>query len=87
MKKVITTISETIFGMGSVKKLQDRSNNIMNVFTKTVDDLSKVNEECVAALSERRAKITSLQAEADAIQSTKDANTKVITKITDFFKQ
>ena len=64
-----------------VKQLQSKSDNILDVFTKTVNDLSKVNDEAVREASNRRAEAAQLLSEAESLDTVVTKNSKVIGKI------
>lgn len=64
-----------------VEQLQSKSDNILDVFTKTVNDLSKVNDEAVREASNRRAEAAQLLSEAESLDTVVTKNSKVIGKI------
>lgn len=84
MKTILNSIQNAIQG-DPVKKLQDRSSNIVNVFTQTVNDLKKVNEEINVHINEREIKIKALLGENKSLSTQMNENGKVIEKISSFF--
>lgn len=64
-----------------VEQLQSKSDNILDVFTKTVNDLSKVNDEAAREASNRRAEAAQLLSEAESLDTVVTKNSKVIGKI------
>ena len=64
-----------------VEQLQSKSDNILDVFTKTVNDLSKVNDEAAKEASNRRAEAAQLLSEAESLDTVVTKNSKVIGKI------
>lgn len=61
--------------------MQSTSDNILNVFTKTVNNLTKVNDEALIEASNRRAKAAQLLSEAETLDTVITKNNKVISKI------
>jgi cell division protein FtsB len=58
-----------------------KSNSIVDVFTKTKDDLEQANREIALERDAIRAQMESLQDEANSLKATSDRNSKVITNI------
>ncbi len=67
----------------SVESLKKRAGNIVNVFTKTVNDLTKVNEEIEVEINSRQVEALRLNAEAADLKVLKTTNEKVVNKIND----
>ena len=65
----------------SVNTLQNRSSSIIGIFTKTVNDLEKVNKQCDKEALKRNTKAAQLQAEEASLRNTVASNTRVINKI------
>jgi len=64
-----------------VEQLESRSANILDVFTKTVNDLNKVNDEAVKEASNRRTEAQHLLDEAASLDTVVTNNSRVIGKI------
>lgn len=69
----------------AIEKLQKNSDKIVNVFTKTINDLTTVNQEVDTHIESRNAEIERINAENAKLVSIKDANQKVIDKISKIF--
>jgi cell division protein FtsB len=67
-----------------VDSLQKKSDNIFNVFNKTLNELQKVNEQISDEEAKREAEIARIQDEKDALAATKQANEKMIGKLNAF---
>jgi len=65
--------------------LIQRSKNIMNVFTKTVEDLKNLNTELYEKKRETETKISELNSINEEINATMESNKNIITKIENFF--
>ena len=70
----------------SVASLQSQSDKIVDVFTKTIDDLSAVNEEANALTVEKTAEIQKLETEVEVLQDIQTKNQTVINKIQKIFE-
>lgn len=66
----------------AIDKLQKSSDKILNVFTKTITDLTTVNAEVDTNIATRDAEIKRIQDETAKLAVIKEANQKVIDKIT-----
>lgn len=64
-----------------VASLQSKSNNILDVFTKTIKDLQEVNKEIIDATLQRNIKIAELQSEQEKLESVLTTNKKTIDKL------
>lgn len=64
-----------------VESLRKKSESIVSIFTKTVNDLKIVNTETQAASDAKSAEIIKLQQEVTELESIKLSNEKVISKI------
>ncbi len=73
-------LTESILG-NPVTKLQEQSNTILDVFTKTVKSLEKVNQEADTELAKREEIIKKAQEESTTLNAVKAKNTTVIEKI------
>jgi hypothetical protein len=71
----------------NVVKLQQKSDNILNVFTQTVQDLTLVNHDVEEELKAREEEIRRIQAEQDQLTIVKSSNEKMITKINTFINE
>ena len=73
--------------------LNDRSKNILSVFTKTVSDLTILNDDITTEVGARNVEADRLkglaaveQSKAAELQVSRDYNDKVIAKITSFLE-
>lgn len=64
-----------------VEQLEAKSASILDIFTKTVNDLNKVNEEASKEASNRKAEAAQLLSEAESLETVVANNSKVIGKI------
>lgn len=64
-----------------VAQLQTKSDNILDVFTKTIRELNAVNEEATTAVTEKRAEAAQLMSDAKSMEDMVTKNEKVIGKI------
>jgi len=64
-----------------VELLQERSRNVLGVFTKTMEDLKTVNAEIETAKTEKNQLINQLTIETQALETTMAKNSLVIDKI------
>jgi hypothetical protein len=71
----------------NVAKLQQKSDNILNVFTQTVQDLTLVNHDVEEELKAREEEIKRIQAEQEQLTIVKSSNEKMITKINTFINE
>lgn len=69
-----------------VKYAQLKSTKVFNVFSKTVDELSKINVVIEAKQLLREEKIKVIQIEHELLSKTKLENEKIVNKINEFFK-
>jgi hypothetical protein len=70
----------------NVASLQEQSNKIVDVFTKTIDDLSAVNKEANELTVEKTAEIQKLETEVEVLQEIQTKNQNVISKIQKIFE-
>lgn len=70
----------------SVEALQERSGSILSVFHKTVNELVVVNSEISDEIIDKEEMIKSLNEDKITLETLKESNEKVITKITEFLK-
>lgn len=70
----------------TVQRLKDRSQSILDVFTKTVSDLTLVNQQIETEEKLRQEKIASINLELKSLEETKTSNTKVIDRINSILK-
>lgn len=71
---------------GEIPTLQKESANIIDVFTKTINDLDLVNDKISNAWSARNNKIAELEKEQKALEDTKKTNNKIRDKLTSILK-
>ena len=81
----MASIAETILG-NPVTKIQEQSKSILDVFTKTVDDLEKVNKDVDTQVATREEIIKKAQSETELLNAVKTKNTAVIAKIARIFE-
>jgi hypothetical protein len=70
----------------NVTILQEQSDKIVDVFTKTIDDLSAVNKEANELTVEKTAEIQKLETEVEVLQEIQTKNQTVISKIQKIFE-
>ena len=70
----------------NVAILQAQSDQIVDVFTKTIDDLSAVNKEANELTVEKTAEIQKLETEVEVLQEIQTKNQNVISKIQKIFE-
>lgn len=68
-----------------VEKLQERSGNILSVFTETVNNLKVVNEEIQAHKQEKIAEKAKIESHIEQLDAQATTNVNVITKIEKIF--
>ena len=71
--------------LNPVKRVINRSNNILDVFTKTVTDLQTVNNQIDTHVTKHEAKIQKLSTNLATLNQVREDNNKVINKINTFF--
>lgn len=76
-----------VIGGTSVSSISNKSSGILDVFNKTIVDLSAVNDIIDKETSAKELEIEKLQAEAKHLQSLKDKHNKVINKINSLFEE
>lgn len=69
-----------------VEQLEAKSASILDIFTKTVNDLNKVNDEASREASNRKAEAAQLLSEAESLETVVANNSKVIGKINSILK-
>lgn len=69
-----------------VQKLQNRSNDVLSVFTKTVNDLKSINTEVDKEVATREEEKARIEEELSALNRTKASNELVVSKINKFFE-
>lgn len=77
-----------MFGMtnASAKKLIKRSKKALDIFQKTIDQLTKHNADVDAHIEAREVKISKIQLQTSDLKAIKDSNQKVINKINKIFE-
>lgn len=81
----MASITETILG-NPVTKIQEQSKSILDVFTKTVNELESINISAEAELLKRDDLIKKAQEEQAVLNATKTKNLAVISKINKIFE-
>lgn len=69
----------------TVKSLENKSVNVMNVFHSTVNNLKNINTEIEQEMIQRKETIKTLQEEYDSLETNINNNNTIINKITNFF--
>ena len=69
-----------------VERLHQKSTDIVDVFTKAVEGLTKVNEEVKTTVEKKQVEKEKLNEEIDALGTLKSRHDKVISKITSIFE-
>ena len=72
--------SMNIFGT-TIEQLQNKSKNTLDIFTKTVLELSQINEEAKIQFEKREQKIAELANENAQLIKLQENNDKIISKI------
>lgn len=70
----------------SVEALKRKSASIVDVFTRTVEDLNDVNQEIQKVAEDKAAEKARLEADLAILNLQKDENSRVIRKIEQIFK-
>lgn len=78
-------LKAAIFG-NQINKLQEQSKTILDVFTKTVTDLTEVNNEADQLSKKKEEEKKKLEEEITSLGSIKADNQKVIEKINKLFE-
>ena len=68
----------------AVERLQEKSKKIVNIFSETVRDLTAVNDEILAEEDAKVQIILQENLELSKLQTQREQNEKLISKITDF---
>lgn len=74
------------FGFKQIESLASKSDNILNVFNKTVVELDKVNNEIEQVIETKVDKINDLHAEVAVLSKMSADNLKIKNKIKSFLK-
>lgn len=69
----------------TLASLQTDSRNILNIFSKTIDDLSTVNNEILKLKDEKESQILDLQKESINLSEQAKVNDNVISKLNSLF--
>ena len=78
-------LKAAIFG-NQINKLQEQSKTILDVFTKTVTDLTEVNNEADQLSKQKEEEKKKLEEEITSLGNIKADNQKVIEKINKLFE-
>lgn len=77
---------KVMFGkINTVDNIVKRSLNVVNVFTKTINDLTAINQEITMIADEKEQAIAQLQNDVATLDHQRSENTKVIEKIQNIF--
>lgn len=79
MKQIIRTIKSWF--TSEIKLLHQDSASVIDVFTKTINNLSEVNTNIVNGIKSREATVAKLVEENSALAALKESHDKVITKL------
>jgi hypothetical protein len=71
---------KNLFG-STIEQLQNKSKNTLDIFTKTIRELTQINEEAKIEVTVRSEKISSLIDEKNTLINVIYENEKVISKI------
>lgn len=74
------------FFNSGVNELRERASNALSIFTKTVDDLLIINQECNKEIKDREVIIEKATKEKDELNDIINSNQNIITKIEDIIK-
>jgi hypothetical protein len=87
MKK-LTMFFRVILGIkqSAVIEMQKKSNNVFNVFTKTLNDLKEINGMIESYKQVKLDVIAAAQVEHDDLHSQLETNNKMVVKLEDFVK-
>ena len=66
--------------------LRSKSDNVLDIFRKTIADLSSVNETANLKIAEEEQKIADAQAEKESLEAITKENEKIIENIQSIFK-
>ncbi len=69
-----------------VAELQEKSQSIMDVFSRKITELTEVNYEIDTVSAEKEAEKAKLEADINLLKTRKEENAKVITKINKIFE-
>ncbi len=81
MKKIINKIIGFFLNPNSIKSLTAESEDIINVFTSTVDKLGFVNEAIVEEVDKKQRKVVDLNIQITSLEAIKLKNAKIISKV------
>ena len=70
-----------VVGFNDVKSIIDKSTSIVDVFTKTIDELTEVNFKAREVVSTRDNQISKLEEEKLALDNVINNNTKIVNKL------
>lgn len=70
----------------SIDKLRKSSDKITSVFTKTINELTTVNQEIDEHIDARDEEIRRINAEKEQLSCIKEQNTTFLTKLTKIFE-
>lgn len=83
----IKTKINKMFGRDtSIDKLRKSSDKITSVFTKTINELTTVNQEIDEHIDARDEEIRRINAEKEQLSCIKEQNTTFLTKLTKIFE-
>lgn len=74
------TNMKNLFG-STIEQLQNKSKNTLDIFTKTIRELTQINEEAKVEVNVRSEKINNLIDEKNTLIDVISENEKVISKI------
>ena len=66
--------------------LRSKSNNVLDIFRKTIADLTSGNETASLKIAEEEQKIADAQAEKESLEAITKENEKIIENIQSIFK-
>lgn len=84
MKKLIKAIKS--FFTSDLESHKNSSSNILDVFTRTIDDLTEVNSGIELSIQSRVKTIDKLQDEGSQLTKLRESNSKIISKLNSIMK-
>ena len=71
----------SLLSSNTVDKLRNQSNNILDVFTSTINDLQAVNSNVDSTMATKQEQKVKIENDLNALQQIKQKNDSVIDKI------
>jgi hypothetical protein len=77
---------DTLFNTNKTKAIQTKSKSVLDIFTKTVEDLSLLNNNIDTEARAKQEEIDRLTSEMNMLNDLKEQHIKVIGKINNLFE-